>query len=126
MMLRSYSPQDYEEVSGWWRARDQKPVPRWALPPTGLIAPGLAAAFLYNTDSALAWLGWSTTNPSADKTERRKALDEIIEALVLQAAERGYKVVFTTTDHPRLAEAYRAAGFGEGDVGVTQYMKGLD
>jgi hypothetical protein len=123
MMLRSYSPHDYEEVSGWWRARGLEPIAEVLLPTTGLIAPGVAASFLYLTNSSVAWMAWTTSNPTASQAERDEMLDAIVRGLLRMAEERGYKVMFTNAEPEQLKRRYERLGFMEGDKNVKQYWR---
>lgn len=84
-MRRFDISKDLAELNGWYRARGLPEVPLEALPLTGLIVPGVAAGFLYLTDSSLAMLEGFCTNPQVGRDERARALDQIIAALFVEA-----------------------------------------
>lgn len=83
--MRPYVPTDYDEVASWYVAHGQVPPGESLLPPAGLIEPGVAAGFLYRTDSALCLIEGVIVNPAAGKREQAKALSEIIDGLLSQA-----------------------------------------
>lgn len=110
---------DYETVCVWWRKHDWTPVPVSSLPRTGFIVDDLAAGFLYITDTNLTWLEWVVANPEAEKEQRSKAVDAVIEALLDRAKELGFTRVFTSTNNPALEKRFHKHGFGSFDKNVT-------
>ena len=125
MALRRFQPEDYEEVSQWWRAHGWAPVPLQALPVTGLIVPGIAAGWLYKTDSSLAWLEWLVTNPNAAGEARHAALNEVIEAALKEAEIGGAAAVFTSLSDKSLLGRYQRHGFVVSDTGMTNMVRVL-
>jgi hypothetical protein len=87
--MRPYAASDLSEINGWYAARNFPPVPREKLPENGRIVPGVAAGFLYLTDSSIALLEGYVTNPSAGLRQRSCAIDEITRALLTEAKIRG-------------------------------------
>lgn len=117
---------DYGDLETWWLAQDWTPVQRQFLPKLGLIEPGLAAGFLYLSDSGgMAWMEWIVGNPEADYEERGKALDQIIEGLAAAAAHAGAKAIFTSASHKRLIERYKEHSFMLTDSNVSHFIRGL-
>jgi len=86
---RAFCTADLPEVNSWYAARGRPVVPRAALPATGRIVPGVAAGFLYLTDSRLALLEGFISNPTAGLRSRARAIDQITVALLREAKRRG-------------------------------------
>jgi hypothetical protein len=90
-MVNEYSEKDYDEVSGWYKARSL-PVPGVnAFPTFGLVVHGVAAGFLIVTDCNLALIDFYISNPDVTREERDVALDAITEGLL----EYGIKIGIT-------------------------------
>jgi hypothetical protein len=130
LVIRPFSVlRDYACIKRWWAAHKWQSVPVPMLPKTGLVAEAsdkpLAAGFIYSTDSGIAWLEWIVSDPQSDKLVRNKALNALIDALVKLAGERGFKAVFTSSNHPKLMERYQELGFAATDQGVTHFLRRL-
>ncbi len=125
MEVRKYSPNDYFEISVWWKNQGWPGVPQDHLPETGFVVEGIASGFLYKTDSKIAWLEFIIANPSTTKEERSEALDLIIDKLLETAKELNFKNVFSTAQHPKLLERYQKHGFTIGDQNMTNLMRSL-
>lgn len=124
-MPRKIIPADYATLAKWWTAQNFPTIAPEYLPQCGLIVDGLCAGFLYESDSAIAWVEWIVANPEAEKALRREALDKLLDALVLHAKERGYKAIFTSVAHPGLLERYKQHGFVVTDNGVTHLLRSI-
>lgn len=81
-MVRRFRPEHLAELNRWYAARDLPAVMSGVLPHVGYIAPGLAAGFLYRTDSELALLDGFISNPEAPLLDRGRAISRVLEALV--------------------------------------------
>lgn len=113
--MRRFRPTDYGEIAGWYETRGRTPPGLACLPMTGFIVPGVAAGFLYATDSALGIIDCLVSNPSASVLARGRALVAISSALVAAAENMGVRALVTTTREPgviRQAErmAFRQVG----------------
>jgi len=125
MVLRKVEITDYPTLASWWRARDWS-VPSYdMLPATGMIVDGVAAGFLYRTDSKICWLEFVISNPESDKSDRSQALNLIIDDLLSQAKESGFKSVFTSLEHPGLIQRYEDFGFLITDTKMSNMIKRL-
>lgn len=82
---------DFEEIGSWYRGHNEPPLTIEAAPPTGLIVPGQAAAWLYLTDGDMALLENYITNPEAPLRERYASLEIITVCLESIAKQKGYK-----------------------------------
>lgn len=89
--MRRFEPADIDEINGWYEARGLPRLERWAFPENGFIEPGVAAGFLYLTDSGLALLEGVVTNPAAEAKSRHAALGEIGASLIDEARRRDVK-----------------------------------
>lgn len=118
--MRRYTPRDYEEMAGWYRAREMTVPPPDTLPLNGAIVPGIAAGFLYATDSTVAFMENFVTNPRAGLRERSKAITRIAEALAEEAHVLGFRSIVLTTGHTGIARKARALGYV--DVGERRMM----
>lgn len=125
MAARPFAAKDYAAVSAWWTAHKWPAIPQDCLPKTGFIVDGLAAGFLYRSDSSICWLEWIIGNPQSDKLLRNEALDQVIAALICEAQRLGARMIFTSVVHPRLIERYQKHGFIVSESGMTNLVRSL-
>ena len=123
--MRKFEPTDYEQLVRWWNKWEFPPPPLSLLPPTGYIIPGLAAGFMYLTDAPIGWMEWVVCNPDADKKERSKALDEVINKLDAFGKSRDKVVSFTSSNSESYISRLKRLGYVVGDVNTTQLMRNL-
>ena len=81
--------------------------------------------FFYETDSALAWLAYPTSNTDVSKEDREGGLEFLFHHMENYARMKGYFLLFTTSDTPNVEAALINKGFMNGDKGVNQYLKPL-
>lgn len=84
-MRRFDLSKDLTELNGWYADRGLPEIPAEALPLTGYIEPGVAAGFLYLTDSSLAMLEGFCSNRKVGRDLRIAALGQIMAALFADA-----------------------------------------
>lgn len=125
LAARPYSDKDYPTVLKWLTAQEWPPLPVEVLPKTGFIVDDYCAGFLYKTDSAIAWLEWVVANPDTDYNKRGEALDNLINSLVTEAKDQGFKIVLTSCQHNRLINRYDNHGFKITDKNMTNLMRVL-
>ena len=106
---------DLAQINSWAKERGMREFDPSTIPDFALIAPGLAAGFLYKTDSTIAIIEGLITNPSANKLERGRAIDDIIKTLLDHAKEAGFKYVKGDTRIENISA--RARSFGFHDLG---------
>jgi hypothetical protein len=120
---------DYEEVCAWWIDYKWEPVPLDHLAKIGLLAINeekkIAAAWLYQTETAFAWFEFLITNPNIEWKEKKPAIEKLMTEALRLAARCGHKTVFTSLNHPGLIKLYQKLGFKIGDTNVTQLMMRL-
>lgn len=56
--------------------------PKWAFSNEGFIVPGVAAGFLYLTNSSIAYIDFYITNPDAGVRDRMRAVHKITETII--------------------------------------------
>jgi sugar phosphate isomerase/epimerase len=89
--MRPFAASDLPEVAGWYSARGFSGLRPGHLPKHGAIVPGVAAGWLYRTDSDVGLLDGFVTNPSAPLRERSKAVDAISSHLIELARHLGVR-----------------------------------
>jgi hypothetical protein len=91
--LRPYLPEDHAAIAAWCAAHGRAAPPPSSLPEHGYIVAGVAAGFLYLTDSDVALLDGYVTNPAAGLRERSEAIDAITGVLLAAAKDAGARHV---------------------------------
>lgn len=120
MIAERYKPEHYAQVKGWWEAYGQPVIPEASLPKVGFIVQGLAAGFLYQTDSDLALAENFITDPVSYWADRSAALDAILEAITAYATQSGFRHVLGLTTSQAMYE--RCLRFGFRDNGTFQVL----
>lgn len=125
--IRLYTPEDYETVCRWWTEWGWPCLPTDSLPDLGMI--GLlndepkACAWLYQTDSSLAWVAFPISTKKLRGKQRHQVLDYMLCALCDLAKVRGFKFVNALTNSASLGARYERLGFGAFDQNITHYLK---
>jgi len=127
-------PYESSEHENWlkraWESRQGIDFPVRLLSDTGLVVVNgiypVAAAFLYKTNSKVAWLGWPITEPESTPEARSEALNMIFEKLHVMAKLEDYELIWTTSGIPALQERLEELGYKVGDEGINQYFKELE
>lgn len=109
--MRRYEPTDYPEIADWYAARGEIALPLECFPRTGLILPGVAAGFLYATDSALALIDCVVTNPEASPMARGRAVSGVLRALLDEAGKQGFRIVAGSTRYRGMRRSAERIGF---------------
>lgn len=93
MLARRIVDLDFDAISIWFENR-LLPIPdRSLFPPTGFIVDGIAAGFLYFTDSRIGIIDCYISNPHTEAKTRSDALDMITDALIAKAKAHGCRLV---------------------------------
>jgi hypothetical protein len=100
-----------EAVRGWAVAQGIEPMLDEILPRVGIIKPGVAVGWLYQTDSGVGLIEQFVTNPKAPGRDRHAAVDEIGIALLGEAKRLGLVRVFLHTSHRSIARMCLRLGF---------------
>lgn len=128
MGLIPYIPQFHPVIAKWWLAHNFPVIPSDALPKTGFIAVNekkemVCAAWLYSTDSTLAWMEWYISNPLAAKSEISEGLDLVIDKLTEVAREAGFTTIFTSMKHAGLIRRMQKHEFNISEDNATNLVR---
>lgn len=96
MQVRRFHFTDFDEIKKWgeqWGAKYEF----HQFPRTGFIVPGVAAFFLYKSDSSVCWLENMVSNKHADDQEKEQAIRLIVDAILQEANDQGFSVAYATT-----------------------------
>jgi hypothetical protein len=115
--MRLFENGDMDAINAWYAAHKQPPARRDLLPETGFIVPGVAAGFLFRTDSRLAFVHNVVTNPDASLRARFVAVRDIVRACQELARALGVAGLVTWTNAPSIVRlACQNGGRVAGDV----------
>lgn len=109
--MRRYAPADLPEIARWYAARGLKAPTDDMLSPYGMIVPGVAAGWLYRTDSSFALLDGYISNPAAPREERASALQQITDELLAEAFRNGAARVLAYTAITSIEDLALRSGF---------------
>jgi hypothetical protein len=122
--IRRYDSEDYAQLCDWFAAHDlPSPKPNH-LSGNGFICDGVAAGFLYMTDSAVCILDTYISNPKTDQEKRDRALNLITMHLIEFAKSVNFEVVLFSTSSDAVASRAKKFGFHEVRK-ETCYVKGI-
>lgn len=79
MEINLVKPSDLREIQGWYLARGINPPPHENYPKNGFIINGVAALFVYLTDSSLALIEGFIVNPFCTRRQSSDALNLLNE-----------------------------------------------
>jgi hypothetical protein len=97
-MLTPWDPEAHlADVNAWHVAQGSQAQPVEVFPAVGYVEPGVAAGWLYQTDSAVAFLETFVANPAAPKVSRWRAMNRIGVALERAARHLGVRRLIATT-----------------------------
>ncbi len=83
----------------------------YTISPIGYIVESIAVAFLYKTDCGVCHFENVMANPVSTHEERMEAFALIDAALVKEAKQSGYKMIFGETDNASLIETTKSLGY---------------
>ena len=108
--MRRFLPADLETLNAWRVGHGEDALGPEMIPETGFIEDGVAAGFLFRTESpAVAMLDGFVTNPAAPLRARMEAVARIGEGLAAAAREAGIRALTAFTSSRgirRLAERH--------------------
>lgn len=121
---------DYLEISQWfvghgWPAAPDKSM----LPKTGFIVEVgkrlLACGFLYLTNSPIAWLEWTATNPKETELTRMKAFGALVKSAQSMATSSGYSRIMQAMPNAKLVSFYeKRLGFKKAEDASILFWNG--
>lgn len=122
-MVREFVSEDYELIRTWYAQHGQEAPPYDVLPTYGLIDDKKACGFLITTDSCVGILEFFIGNPRINNSERRSAIDIIVEGLISRGTAIGLKYFQCSTQIAAVRERALKHDFKYvGEYGV--YAKG--
>lgn len=109
MIVRKFEAKDFDQIQEWAKQWGSEYKPS-QLPKTGFIVDGIAAYFIYKTDSSVCFLEGLISNKEVSEEQKDGAILAIVEATLKHAAELGFDVAYATTDNQSVV--FRAMQFG--------------
>src|SRR6185312_16009240 len=92
------SVSDYKDVVQWWHAQKRAILAPELLPTLGFVVEHegqkIAMSWLYCSDSAVGFVGWTTINPDAPKRVVPKAVKALEEAVAFAAKSAKIRLLF--------------------------------
>ncbi len=129
MKIELYKPELYPLLEVWWAAKKFGSVPAILLPKEGWVAyideKPIATAFLYTTNTPIAWVEWLVSNPESTKAERDETIPALLSFIEKEAVARGAMALFTSTQPEGVIKRFEACGFVVADTGMTNLIKGI-
>lgn len=121
--IRVITESDYELLCEWWRAWGWKPPNKEFLPDCGMMVSDgdipICAAYLYATNSKVAWCEWVISNKEyKNKKNRKFALNLLLQTLTNIAQNSGFRYVYTILKHEGLIKVYEEVGYVKGSTGI--------
>jgi hypothetical protein len=118
LLARRVVELDFDEIEKWCEARGGRLPDKSLFPRTGFIIDGIAAGFVYFTDSAVAIIDCYLSNPKTDPKTRSDALNEITSSLIKSAQFHKCSVIKCDTKLEAIKK--RATDFGFKSVGTYE------
>jgi len=111
-----YDPKEhYSTLFQWYSSRNLGVFPEDCLPKIGFVAENedckLAMVFIYQTDSAIAYMENFSSNPGVSKEITDSALDLVVKAGLEFAKKEGFRLVIGGTKIKAVAERAQKLGF---------------
>ncbi len=105
MILRRYiDGKDYPLILDWYKGWKMQPLSEEYFSTYGLIADNTFAAWLYVTDSKIAFIENSISNPNSTKEQRKVAIANVYNALFDQAKKQGFQIVMGFIANDRIGK----------------------
>lgn len=131
MTVRKLKEEDYETLKEWWRKWRWTPPVKEILPDNGtagfIVYDGetpVVAGFLYDTNSAIAWVEWVVSNfDYKNKEGRKEAISTLLIYLEALAKVKGKKVCYSLLKSDPLIKLYKEAGYNPTTTGYTEMLK---
>lgn len=133
MQVRPLKTEDYDTLFKWWRQWRWVPPVREVLPENGtagyIVYDGstpVVAGFLYDTNSAIAWVEWVVSNfEYKDRDGRKEAIQTLLIYLEALAKAKGKKVCYSLLKSKSLIEAYKEIGYQVSETGYKEMIKAI-
>lgn len=120
-----YSKRQHEDQLKKWYKGWNLPDNSYLMSDLGLIVPDVAAIFLFTTNSKMCLLDGLICNPKSDKQERDECINKMIEVMIHQAKELGFKYIMGTTQFPHVLERAKQHGFQTMDKQYSAFVRSI-
>lgn len=116
LKVRRIIEKDWEFLPEWWKGYEgwEDQIPRDMLPEKGLggfivdkDGYPIGACFLWTSNAKTCFINGFVFNPDYRDTDRKEALDTLIQFTTKFAGDMGYKYAWSWTSAPTLAEAFK-------------------
>lgn len=131
MVVRLFKNEDYDEVSGWWKAHNEPVPPRELIPESTYIvetSDGRPWVCLSLIEFNTPWIAWSAglvSNPEVDYHGRKEAVKELWDTVANVAKAKGYKNLLCIAPNKKLENRYKDLGFEVTKINQTFMVKEL-
>ena len=114
--IRRLEESDYETLVKWWNWwPGWEAPPKTLLPDTGFIVEknnvGIVSAYVYMTNSKAALFEWVISNPEYRESDRKDAIELLIQAVERVLQDQGIKYVFSIGRTRSLIETHKKLGW---------------
>lgn len=117
--IRNLTEKDYSTLKSWWDTWDG-----WVAPPKDFLPDngkggfivekndiGIVAGFLYTTNSKAVILEWVISNPEYKETDKKQAIELLIDGAENVAKSNGFRYMFSVTGNKNLIKAHENLGW---------------
>lgn len=99
-----------KQLVSWFKQWDIEPACLETLPKTGFIVDNIAALFVYETNSKLAFIDYLISNKEQDKSKTNEALDMLIDHSFAYCKSNGYKYVISNSKYDAVVSRVKKHG----------------
>jgi hypothetical protein len=118
LVCRDLKESDWETLVSWWEWWRWPIMPKGFLPKNGtggiIIERDnipIVAGFLYETNSEVLILEWIVSNPKYKETDRKRAIELLIEESEDRAKKLNYKYMFSVGRNKHLIDTHEKLGW---------------
>jgi hypothetical protein len=128
--IRRIEDQDYSTLKKWWDAWPEwQAPPKTFLPDTGFIVEkndiSIVAGYIYMTNSKAALLEWVISNPDYRESDRKDAIELLIQAVERVLKDQGIVHVFTIGRNKHLINTHKKLGWMVDEKPSYEIIKNL-
>lgn len=129
--VKIYSNDAFYETFCEWLNTHRMPVIKKTLLPRKVFVcynskeEACYASWFYETDSNLAWIGYTVSNKKVKYENKKESLKHLIKHIVTYSKELGFEMLFTTSSEESIMKTLNENQFSKGDINVTHFFKNL-
>tara|TARA_R100001244_G_scaffold38406_1_gene34780 strand:- start:2022 stop:2429 length:408 start_codon:yes stop_codon:yes gene_type:complete len=113
--VRNLRDEDYKTISKWWKQWQWPVIPKYNLPPTGLIVEkdgvSIVSCYIYMTNSPGALLEWIVSNPDYRDKDRQQAIELLITTAEDILKKEGVAYMFSIGRNKHLIDTHKKLGW---------------